>query len=140
MKHRVAGKKLNRSSKHRQALFKNLAKELIEHGAIETTITKAKILKRHIDKHITVAKKGTLHSRRQLQAVFNHKNTTHRLVDIIAPSFSARNSGYTRVIPLGIRRGDDTMMARIEFVDPVIEPEVIQKEKKDTKKTTKSKK
>lgn len=134
MKHRVTGKRLNRSTKHRKALFKNLAAALIQHGTIETTQTKAKIIKRHIDKHITLAKKGTLHSRRLIQAFFNQKQTTNRLVDVIAPSFSNRTSGYTRITPLGNRRGDDTPMVRIEFVDPIIETEEVKSASK-TKST-----
>ena len=119
MRHRVKGKSLNRSSLHRQALFKNLAVALVTHGRVETTQSKAKILKGHIDKLITKAKQGSLHSRRQLHSVFNRRDITNRLVDHILPQISHRTSGFTKITPLGVRRGDNTMMARIEFVDKI---------------------
>ncbi len=123
MRHRVTGKQLNRSTKHRKALYKNLNRALISHGRVTTTEAKAKLIKNQIDKLITKAKTGTLHSRRQIQAYFNQKPITNRLVDHLAPSLEARTSGYTRIIKLPSRRGDNASMARIEFVDTILEPQ-----------------
>lgn len=130
MHHRIAGKKLNRSTKHRKSLIKNLTAALIMHGKITTTEVKAKIMKNRIDKLITQAKKGNLHSRRLIHAYFNQDKITNRLVDHLAPNMSTRVSGYTKITKLGYRRGDNSSLAQIEFVDHIAEPEIIKKPSK----------
>lgn len=117
MKHNVSGRKLNRDSQHRQALFANLVTALIEHGSIETTLEKAKAVQPLVDKLMTKAKKGSLHHRRMIGKVLPKRPVVNRLVDSIAPATGERTSGFTRIIKLGRRRGDNAMMARFEFVD-----------------------
>ena len=119
MRHQVSGKKLNRNSKQRKALYKGLLAALITEGQIVTTSAKAKVTSRLIDKLITRAKKGDLNSRRIIAAFFNQKIVTNKLVDELAPALTARTSGYTKITRLGNRTGDDTMEVRIEFVDRV---------------------
>ena len=93
---------------------------LILNHEIITTEVKAKIVKRQIDKVITRAKKGDLHSRRLIHSLFNSKNVTQKLVDHLAPQMSARTSGFTKIISLGNRRGDNTPMAKVTFTDSII--------------------
>ncbi len=116
MKHRVKGKQLNRNVGTRRALFKNLTLALIEHGKINTTEAKAKAVKASFEKLITKAKAGTVANRRLIDQVVNHRNAVNRLVDEIAPAIK-RTSGYTRIIKLGNRRGDDASMVRLEIID-----------------------
>lgn len=138
MKHRIAGKKLNRSSKHRKALFKNLLASLFLNHELTTTETKAKVIKRLSDKFITKAKVGDLHHRRQIHSFFNNKQVTHTLVDVLAPQMKNRTSGFTKIAKLGERRGDNTAMARLTFSDPIVKTETLEpKAAKSTKKTTK---
>ena len=139
MKHRIKGVKLNRSSNHRKALAKNLVAGLIEHGEIVTTLTKAKLTKRLADKIIGKAIKGDLHSRRQVEAFFNKKSLTNRLVDGIAPELKSRTSGFTRIVRLGERRGDNTMMAKISFTDQTAIVKASENPQKDAKKAKASK-
>lgn len=138
MRHRYAGKKLNRSSKHRQALFKNLIAALVVHGQIETTLAKARAVAPQTDKLITIAKKGDLSARKRLHAVFNRKAVTNTLVDIIAPQLSDRDSGYTRLVRLRYRRGDAAPLVRLEFTDTIVYQEPQIKKEKSPKKTQKS--
>lgn len=135
MKHRVAGKKLARSRSHRKALFKNLLSALILYGEIETTESKAKATQRLFDKLVTKSKPGTLHARRTVDAFLNDRKTVNKLVDEITPNFKNRTSGFTRIIRLGKRKGDDAMMVKLELVE---KPEP--KEEKPKKKKTKKKK
>ncbi|MFC1749923.1 50S ribosomal protein L17 [Pseudomonadota bacterium] len=123
MRHRISTKKFNRSTKHRKAMFKNLLAALITHGEITTTQAKAKSIKPKIDKLITKAKKNSLHSRRLIHSYFNDKQVTNRLVDHLAPNMTTRISGYTRIVKQNNRLGDNTLLARIEFVDKIIDPE-----------------
>lgn len=117
MRHRVRGRKFNRRINHRQALFKNLITALINQEQIRTTEFKAKAVKGLIDKLITRAKQGTVHARRVLGSFLHSKKTVNKLVDDIAPRFKDRLSGYTRIIRLGQRRGDNTMIVNLEFID-----------------------
>lgn len=128
MRHRVAGKKLSRSRSHRKALFRNLLSALIVHGEIRTTESKAKAIRRLFDKLVTKGKVGTLHARRLVAAFLNNKKAVNKLVDEIAPLFKKRPGGFTRMIRLGRRRGDEAMMVKLELVE---KPEI--KEKKDEK-------
>lgn len=117
MRHHVAGKKLNRDIKHRKALFRNLTASLVEHGSITTTLAKAKAIKPQIDKLITKAKRGQVHDRRQIASFLPKRDFVNTLVMELAPKTGKRTSGFTRITKLGMRRGDNTMMARLELID-----------------------
>ena len=117
MKHRLKGKKLNRTSAHRKALLKNLSQALIKHEQIMTTLVKAKTLKPFVDKLITIGKKGNLHSRRQAIAKLGDLNLVTKLFDVLAKRYEGRNGGYSRVIKAGFRYGDSSPMALIELVE-----------------------
>lgn len=129
MRHRVSGKKLGRNRNERKALFKNLTSSLILHGEIKTTEAKAKAIKRLVDKLVTRAKQQTLSARRLLTAFLQDKKVVSRLVDEIAPKFKERQSGFTRILRLGKREGDQAMMVKIEFVEGVEEKPEVKKPK-----------
>lgn len=116
MRHKIARRKLNRTSSHRKALLKNLSISLIEREKIETTLPKAKELKSFFDKLVTTAKKGDFNAHRAVFAVLQSKEATKKLVDEIAPTFDSRNGGYTTVRRTRVRRGDATQMAFISIV------------------------
>ena len=117
MKHRIKGKKLNRSSSHRKALFKNMAQAIIKHEQIITTLPKAKTMKPIIDKLITLGKKGTLHARRQAFSQLRDNNMVSKLFGDIATRYAERQGGYSRVLKAGYRYGDAAAMAVLELVD-----------------------
>ena len=117
MRHRQAGRKLNRSSSHRKSLFKNMAQALIKHEQIVTTLPKAKELKRVIEKLITLGKKSSLHSRRLAFNQIRDKKMVSKLFGTLAPRYSDRSGGYSRVLKAGFRYGDSAPMAVIELVD-----------------------
>jgi large subunit ribosomal protein L17 len=117
MKHRIKGKKLNRTSSHRKALFKNMAQAIIKHEQIVTTLPKAKTMKPIVDKLITLGKKGSLHARRQAFSKLRDEDMVAKLFGILAPRYADRNGGYTRVLKAGYRYGDAAAMAVIELVD-----------------------
>lgn len=117
MRHRKAGRKLNRTSAHRRALFANMAKALIEHEQITTTDAKARELRRYAEKLITMGKKGSLAARRNAYAKLRDDESVRRLFDVLAERYKDRHGGYTRIYKLGPRRGDCAEMAMIEFVD-----------------------
>ena len=106
MRHARAGKKLGRDSAHRKALYSNLAGALIKHGRIETTEAKAKAVKPYAEKLITLGKRGDLHARRQALAELRSNDVVHKLFAEVAPRFSERPGGYTRIVKLGPRQGD----------------------------------
>ena len=106
MRHARSGKKLGRDSAHRKALYSNLAGALITHGRIETTEAKAKAVRPYAEKLITLGKRGDLHARRQAMAELRSNDVVHKLFADVAPRFSERNGGYTRVVKLGPRQGD----------------------------------
>lgn len=124
MKHRVKGKKLNRNTNQRQALFKSLIRSLVLEGEIVTTYAKAKSIQGTVDKLITKARQNTLASRRDIQAFFNQKQVTNRLVDHLTPQFTSRTSGYTRLVRLDRRRGDNTLTVKLSFTDPLTPPKL----------------
>ena len=109
-------KKFSRDRAHRKALFKNLINALVLKGEIKTTESKAKAVRRLIDKLITKGKKGTLHSRRSIAAFLQNRRAVNRIVDELSPLFAKRPGGFTRIIRLGRRRGDDAMMVKLELV------------------------
>ena len=117
MKHRIKGKKLNRTSSHRKALFKNMAQAIIKHEQIITTLPKAKTMKPIVDKLITLGKKGSLHARRQAFSKLRDESMVAKLFGTLAPRYADRNGGYTRVLKAGYRYGDTAAMAVIELVD-----------------------
>ena len=117
MRHRVAGRKLQRTTAHRNALFRNMAAALIKHEQITTTLAKAKELRPYVEKLVTLAKKGGLSNRRLAHARLMDDTQLVKLFDTIAPRYADRNGGYTRVIKAGIRSSDAAAMAVIEFVD-----------------------
>ncbi len=117
MRHRKSGKKLNRNLKHRKALFKNLVTSLILLEEIKTTLPKAKAVVPLVDKLITKAKVQTLHSHRQIAAFLQNKKATKKIVDDLAPRFKQRPGGFTRIIRLDQRRGDNAQMVKIELVE-----------------------
>jgi large subunit ribosomal protein L17 len=121
MRHRHGYRKLGRDSEHRAALLRNLACDLIEHEKIETTVPKAKELRRYIEKLITRAKNSDFNTHRYVYSKLGSnkraKAATQKLIDIIAPKFENRNGGYTRIIKTRFRRGDAAEMCIIEFVE-----------------------
>ena len=117
MKHARSGKKLGRDSAHRKALYSNLAGALIEHGRIQTTEAKAKAVKPFAEKLITLGKRGDLAARRQALAHLRSQFVVHHLFAEVAPRFSERPGGYTRIIKLGPRQGDAAEMVYLELVD-----------------------
>jgi large subunit ribosomal protein L17 len=117
MRHQKQRHKLSRDTAHRKALLANLSKELIEHERIETTVAKAKAVKPEVEKLITLARRGDLHARRQaLSALGQDKFAVYKLFEEIAPRYSERPGGYTRILKLGPRKSDSTEMALLELV------------------------
>ena len=117
MRHRVGGRKLQRTSAHRAALFRNMSAALIKHEQITTTVAKAKELRPYIEKLITLAKKGGLSNRRLAHARLLDDAQLVKLFETLAERYANRNGGYTRVIKIGPRLSDASPMAIIEFVD-----------------------
>jgi large subunit ribosomal protein L17 len=117
MRHRVGGRKLQRTSSHRAALFRNMAAALIKHEQIMTTTAKAKELRPYVEKLVTLAKHGGLSNRRLAQARLMDEAQLAKLFDVLGPRYAKRDGGYTRVIKAGIRSSDAAAMAVIEFVD-----------------------
>jgi large subunit ribosomal protein L17 len=117
MRHGMSGRKLNRTSSHRKAMFANMAAALIKHEQISTTLPKAKELRPYVEKLITMGKKGDLAARRQAISVIRDKDQVAKLFDTLAPRYKERQGGYIRVMKAGFRFGDNAPMAIIEFVD-----------------------
>ena len=117
MKHRIKGARLNRTSSHRKALFKNMAQAIIKHEQIITTLPKAKTMKPIIDKLITLGKKGSLHARRQAFSQLRDNNMVSKLFGDLATRYAQRQGGYSRVLKAGYRYGDAAAMAVLELVD-----------------------
>ncbi len=139
MRHRRIGRKLGVVTKHRKALFRNMVTDLLRHGRIETTDKRAKEIKKIAEKLITLAKRGTLHARRQAQAVVREKEVLKKLFEEIASRFKERPGGYTRIIKLGVRRGDNAPISLIELVEEAFESRR-KKKPKTTLKEPKGKK
>lgn len=122
MRHRVAGRRLKRSSSHRRALFKNLITELFRHGRIKTTEAKARAVRADAEKLITLAKRSLeqendVHERRRVLRTITDKKVVEELFETIAPEYKDRPGGYTRIIKLGPRQGDAAPMAILELVE-----------------------
>ena len=120
MRHRVGHRKLQRTSSHRTALFRNMAAALIKHEQITTTTAKAKELRPYVEKLVTLAKKGGLSNRRLAHGRLLDDAQLVKLFDVIAPRYDARDGGYCRIIKAGIRMSDAAQISIIEFVDRVV--------------------
>jgi large subunit ribosomal protein L17 len=137
MRHLKAGRKLGRNTSHRIATLRNMVTSLIEHEKIQTTDAKAKELRRLADKMITLGKRGDLHARRQAMRVIRQKSVAKKLFDDVALRFKDTNGGYTRIIKVKRRHGDNAPVSVIEF--SVLEEAEKKKEKKSKKKKDKDK-
>ena len=135
MRHRIAHRKLNRTSEHRKALFKNMLNSLIKYEQITTTLPKAKELKPKIDKVITLGKRKNLQAKKNLFSKLQDKSSVNKLVKVLSDRYQKRKGGYSRVIKSGFRYGDDAPMAVIELVDRDVNAKKIDvKKKTDTPK------
>ncbi|MEE3253478.1 MAG: 50S ribosomal protein L17 [Nitrospinota bacterium] len=134
MRHLKAGRKFGRTSAHRKALFRNLVEALIQRERISTTLAKAKELRGKVEKTITLGKKGTLHARRQAFKLAPQKETIRKVFGSLAERYANRPGGYTRIIKIGARRGDNAPMAYIELVDREGQAPAPQKSKDAAKK------
>ncbi|MFA7680391.1 MAG: 50S ribosomal protein L17 [Pigmentiphaga sp.] len=128
MRHRHGLRKLNRTSSHRQAMFRNMAVALLTHEAIKTTLPKAKELRRVVEPLITLAKEPTLANRRLAFARLRDRDVVVKLFNEIGPRFAERNGGYTRVLKMGFRQGDNAPMAYMELVDRAEDKEAVDAE------------
>ncbi|CAL9914263.1 50S ribosomal subunit protein L17 [Candidatus Liberibacter solanacearum] len=117
MRHAISGRKLNRTSSHRKAMFSNMATSLILHEQIVTTLPKAKELRPIVEKLVTLGKKSNLHSRRLAISRIRDVGVVSKLFDVIASRYADRSGGYLRIMKVGFRYGDSAPMAVIEFVD-----------------------
>ena len=131
MRHRLAHRKLNRTSEHRKALFKNMLNSLIKYEQITTTLPKAKELKPKIDKVITLGKKKNLQSKKDLFSKLQDKLSVDKLIKTLSQRYEKRKGGYSRVIRSGFRYGDDAPLAIIELVDRDIEAKRVDVKKKE---------
>jgi large subunit ribosomal protein L17 len=117
MRHGFSGRRFNRTSEHRKAMFANMSASLIKHEQIVTTLPKAKDLRPVVEKLVTLAKKGDLHARRQAIAQIKDLDQVKKLFDVLAARYKERNGGYLRIMKAGFRFGDNAPIAIIEFVD-----------------------
>lgn len=117
MRHKKSGRKLNRTSSHRLAMFANMSASLIRHEQIITTLPKAKELRPFVEKLVTLAKRGDLHARRQAISKVRDVEAVSKLFETLGPRYTERNGGYTRIMKAGYRYGDNAPVAVIEFVD-----------------------
>ena len=135
MRHKLGYRKLNRTSEHRKALFKNMLNSLIKYEQITTTLPKAKELKPKIDKAITLGKKNNLQSKKNLFAELQSKHSVDKLSKILSQRYGKRKGGYSRVIRSGYRYGDDAPMAVIELVDRDVQAKKVDIKKKTEKES-----
>jgi large subunit ribosomal protein L17 len=117
MRHKISGRKLNRTSSHRKAMFKNMVQALVEHEHIQTTLPKAKELRPIVEKYITMCKSTDLATRRLAISRIGSESAVTKLMSVISPRFNQRAGGYTRIIKAGFRYGDNAPMAIIQLVD-----------------------
>ena len=130
MRHRKAGIKLNRTSSHRGAMFRNMVTSLFKHDRLETTDAKAKELRRWADHMITLAKRGDLHARRQAMSIIREKSVVHKLFEEAAQRFGHTAGGYTRIVKIGRRKGDAAPFSMIELISVEQKPKKKKKKKK----------
>ncbi|NMF88811.1 MULTISPECIES: 50S ribosomal protein L17 [Aromatoleum] len=124
MRHRNGLRKLNRTSAHRQAMFRNMANSLLRHEVIKTTLPKAKELRRVVEPLITLGKKPSLSNRRLAFSRLRDRDMVVKLFDELGPRFAARNGGYLRILKFGFRDGDNAPMALVELLDRPAEGDV----------------
>ena len=138
MRHKFANRRLNRTSEHRKALFKNMLNSLIKYEQITTTLPKAKELKPQIDKVITLGKKNNLHSKKGLYERLQNRTSVDKLIKVFSQRYEKRKGGYSRVIRCGFRYGDDAPLAVIELVDRDLQAKKIdiKKKLKETEQST----
>jgi len=122
MRHNNTGRRLGRNSSHRKAMMRNMVTSLIDHEKITTTDARAKELRKIAEKMITLGKRGTLHARRQALQVIQDKNVVAKLFERLAPRYASRPGGYTRIVKLGFRAGDNAALSLIEFVEEEFTP------------------
>ena len=132
MRHRRAGRRLGRTTSHRKAMMRNLVTSLFEHEKITTTDAKAKELRSVADRMITLGKRGTLHARRQALSFIRSSRITKKVFEELSPRYSERMGGYTRIIKIGTREGDNALLSVIELM-----PEEAKKEEKRKKAAAK---
>ena len=132
MRHKISGRKLGRNSSHRKAMMRNMVTSLLDHEKITTTDARAKELRKLAEKMITLGKRGTLHARRQALQVIMDKNIVAKLFDRLAPRYADRPGGYTRIVKLGYRQGDNAALSLIELVEEEFTPK--QKKEKPVEK------
>tara|TARA_A100001011_G_C14153149_1_gene774910 strand:- start:644 stop:1084 length:441 start_codon:yes stop_codon:yes gene_type:complete len=137
MRHGMANKKLNRTSKHRKALLKNMLNSLIKYEQIKTTLPKAKFLKPQADKIITLGKKENLQTTKMLVSRLQDIDSANKVKKTLSKRYEKRNGGYTRIIKAGFRYGDNAPMAIIEFVDRDVKAKRVDKKKELTKEAEK---
>jgi large subunit ribosomal protein L17 len=116
MRHRIAGRKLGRTTSHRWAMLRNLVTSLLEHEKVKTTDAKAKELRPLAEKMIGLGKRGDLHARRQVLAVVRKAEVVRKLFDALSPRYQSRNGGYTRIVKLGFRPGDGAPVSIVELI------------------------
>ncbi len=138
MRHNLGYRKLNKTSEHRKALFKNMLNSLIKYEQIITTLPKAKELKPQIDKVITIGKKKDLSNKKKLFSKLQNQSSVKKVFNELSKRYSKRNGGYSRVLKAGFRTGDDAPMAVIELVDRNLEAKKIDKPKKVNNKEKKN--
>jgi large subunit ribosomal protein L17 len=117
MRHGFSGRRFNRTTEHRKAMFANMAAALIKHEQIVTTLPKAKDLRPVVEKLVTLGKRGDLHARRQAMSKLRDETMVKKLFDVLGKRYQDRQGGYTRVLKAGFRYGDNAPLAVIEFVD-----------------------
>ena len=140
MRHGINGRKLNRTSSHRKALFKNLSNSLIINEQIKTTLPKAKDLRSIVEKIITLGKNDNLHSKRKVFSLLRSNESVNKVFNILSKRYIKRNGGYTRVLKAGFRYGDSAPMAIIEFVERDINAKgLVDKERNKLKEQDSSK-
>ena len=137
MRHRLAHKKLNRTSEHRKALIKNMLNSLVKYEQITTTLPKAKVLRPEAEKLITIGKKDSLVSTKRLVSKLQNINTVNKIRKTLSKRYEARKGGYTRIIKAGYRYGDNAPMAIIEFVDRDVEAKRVDRKKVKTEDKSK---
>jgi large subunit ribosomal protein L17 len=139
MRHRKSGVKLNRTSSHRTAMFRNMVTSLFKYGRIKTTDPKAKELRRWADQLITLAKRGDLHARRQAMVIIQEKGVVHKLFNDAPIRFASKAGGYTRLVKIGIRKGDAATLSMIELTGEPVEVKIDEKKSvKEDKKASKT--
>lgn len=139
MRHRKSGVKLNRTSSHRTAMFRNMVTSLFKHGRIKTTDPKAKELRRWADQLVTLAKRGDLHARRQAMSIIREKDVVHKLFNDAQDRFGDIPGGYTRLIKIGLRKGDAASLSLVELTGHPVATKKVEKKapKKEAAKKAK---